>query len=90
MLGLPFAAPLPPDTPAEDQTAHPPPATGPYMITAVKPGRSWEYARNPYWATDNGPAMPQLPDGHVDKISSKSAATRSPSWRRSNAARSTG
>jgi peptide/nickel transport system substrate-binding protein len=69
VLALTFAALLPPDTPAEDQTAHPPPATGPYMITAVKPGRSWEYARNPYWASDNGPAMPQLPDGHVDKIS---------------------
>jgi peptide/nickel transport system substrate-binding protein len=69
VLALPFSAPLPPDTPADDQTAHPPPATGPYMITAVKPGRSWEYARNPYWATDNGPAMPQLPDGHVDKLS---------------------
>lgn len=67
-LGLPFAAPLPPDTPAEDQTANPPPATGPYMITAVKPGRSWEYERNPYWASDNGPAMPDFPDGHVDKI----------------------
>lgn len=69
VLGLPFAAPLPSDTPAEDQTAHPPPATGPYVITAVKPGRSWEYERNPYWASDNGPAMPQLPDGHVDRIS---------------------
>lgn len=69
VLALPFAAPLPPDTPAEDQTANPPPATGPYVITAVKPGRSWEYARNPHWASDNGPAMPQLPDGHVDKIS---------------------
>lgn len=69
VLALTFAALLPPDTPAEDQTAHPPPATGPYMITAVKPGRSWEYARNPYWASDNGPAMPQIPDGHVDKIS---------------------
>jgi peptide/nickel transport system substrate-binding protein len=68
-LGLPFSAPLPPRTPAEDQTANPPPATGPYMITAVKPGRSWEYARNPYWASDNGPAMPDFPDGHVDKIS---------------------
>jgi len=68
-LGLPFAAPLPPDTPAEDQTTDPPPATGPYVITAVRPGRSWEYARNPYWASDNGPAMPEFPDGHVDKIS---------------------
>ncbi|HET9199001.1 MAG TPA: ABC transporter substrate-binding protein [Solirubrobacterales bacterium] len=68
VLALPFAAPLPPDTPAEDQTASPPPATGQYMIAAVKLGRSWEYRRNPSWATSNGPAMPQLPDGHVDRI----------------------
>jgi peptide/nickel transport system substrate-binding protein len=68
-LGLTFAALLPPGTPDEDQTTNPPPATGQYMITAVKPGRSWEYRRNPYWASDNGPAMPQLPDGHVDRIS---------------------
>jgi peptide/nickel transport system substrate-binding protein len=68
-LGLTFAALLPSGVPSEDQTTNPPPATGQYMITAVKPGRSWEYRRNPYWASDNGPAMPQLPDGHVDKIS---------------------
>jgi peptide/nickel transport system substrate-binding protein len=68
-LGLTFAALLPSGTPSEDQTTSPPPATGQYMITAVTPGRSWEYRRNPYWASDNGPAMPQLPDGHVDKIS---------------------
>jgi peptide/nickel transport system substrate-binding protein len=67
ILGLQFAAPLPPSTPAEDQTAHPPPATGPYVITAVKPGRSWEYERNPAWGA-NGGAMPDFPDGHVDKI----------------------
>lgn len=68
ILGLPFAAPLPPDTPTEDQTASPPPATGPYVITKVRPGRSWEYARNPVWASTNGEAMPDLPDGHVAKI----------------------
>jgi peptide/nickel transport system substrate-binding protein len=68
ILGLEYAALLPPDTPAEDETAHPPPATGPYMITRVRPGRSWEYARNPAWAKANGEALPQLPDGHVDKI----------------------
>ncbi len=68
VLALPFGAPLPPGTPAEDQTQSPPPATGPYMITAVRPGRSWEYARNPEWAKANGPALPQLPGGHVDKI----------------------
>lgn len=67
VLAMQFAALLPPGTPAEDQTANPPPATGPYVITDVRPGRSWEYERNPAWAA-NGEAMPQLPDGHVDKI----------------------
>ena len=68
ILGLPFAAPVPPDTPNEDQTADPPPATGPYVITKVKPGRSWGYERNPVWASGNGEAMPHLPDGHVERI----------------------
>jgi peptide/nickel transport system substrate-binding protein len=68
ILGLAYAAPLPPDTPNEDQTAHPPPATGPYVITDVRPGRSWEYERNPFWAKANHKAMPQLPSGHVSSI----------------------
>jgi peptide/nickel transport system substrate-binding protein len=67
VLGLTYAALLPPDTPTEDQTANPPPATGPYVITDVRPGRSWEYARNPAWAA-NGEAMPDLPSGHVEAI----------------------
>lgn len=68
ILGLQYGSPLPPDTPSEDQTASPPPATGPYVITDVRPGRSWEYARNPAWAKANGKAMPELPGGHVDAI----------------------
>jgi peptide/nickel transport system substrate-binding protein len=68
VLALPYAALLPADTPNEDQTAHPPPATGPYVITDVRPGRSWDYARNPAWAAANGKAMPELPGGHVDEI----------------------
>jgi peptide/nickel transport system substrate-binding protein len=68
VLALTFGAPLPPDTPVEDQTRNPPPATGPYMITEVRPGRGWEYERNPYWASTNGPAMPALPDGHAARI----------------------
>jgi len=68
VLALMYAAPVPQDTPAEDQTANPPPATGPYLVTKVKPGRSWEYERNPAWEKANGEAMPQLPDGHVDRI----------------------
>jgi peptide/nickel transport system substrate-binding protein len=77
ILGLQYSSLLPPDTPSEDETAHPPPATGPYMITKVRPGRSWEYARNPAWAKVNGEAMPQLPDGHVDAIKFKVQANSS-------------
>ncbi|HET7507698.1 MAG TPA: ABC transporter substrate-binding protein [Solirubrobacterales bacterium] len=68
ILGLTYGALLPQDTPNEDMTAKPPPATGPYEITDVRPGRGWEYARNPVWASTNGEAMPDLPGGHVDKI----------------------
>jgi peptide/nickel transport system substrate-binding protein len=70
-LGMLFAALLPPDTPAKNLTANPPPATGPYMITKSEPGRGWSYARNPYWAKANGPLVSEVPDGHVDKIEIK-------------------
>jgi peptide/nickel transport system substrate-binding protein len=67
-LALPFTAPVPGNTPAEDLSANLPPATGPYMITSSKPGRGWEYERNPQWAKNNAKLLPQLPSGHVDKI----------------------
>ena len=65
-LGLMFVAPLPQDTPIEDLSGNPPPGTGPYMITKSQPGKGWEYERNPYWAKDNGKAMPEYPEGVVD------------------------
>jgi peptide/nickel transport system substrate-binding protein len=68
ILGLSYGSLLPAGTPSEDLTAHPPPATGPYMITDVRSGRGWEYERNPAWAKANGEALPQLPGGHVEKI----------------------
>ena len=68
ILGTIYGALLPPSTPNEDATAHPPPATGPYEITDVRSGRGWEYGRNPVWASANSEAMPDLPSGHVDKI----------------------
>ena len=37
-LGLLFVAPVPPNTPDKDQSANPPPATGPYVITKSEPG----------------------------------------------------
>lgn len=67
-LALLFAAPVPAGTPAEDMTADPPPATGPYVITKVRRGHGWSYTRNPAWATHNGVAIPEVPAGHVDRI----------------------
>jgi peptide/nickel transport system substrate-binding protein len=67
-LALILAAPVPRGTPTADLSAHPPPATGPYVITESKPGRSWEYERNPLWAEANSGAMPDLPSGHFDRI----------------------
>jgi peptide/nickel transport system substrate-binding protein len=67
-LALPFAAPVPAGTPAEDLTAHPPPATGPYVIASAQPGRGWDYQRNPEWKAHNAELMPQIPSGHVDRI----------------------
>jgi peptide/nickel transport system substrate-binding protein len=67
-LALPFVALVPGNTPDKDLSAEPPPATGPYVITSSKPGRGWEYERNPQWAKTNEALLPQLPSGHVDKI----------------------
>ena len=67
-LGLPFVALVPKGTPIEDLSKDPPPATGPYEIVDSKPGRSWEYARNPQWAKANGELMAEIPDGHMDRI----------------------
>jgi peptide/nickel transport system substrate-binding protein len=67
-LGLLFVALLPPDTPAKNLTANPPPATGPYAIVKSQPGKGWAYERNPQWLANNAELMPDLPSGHVDKI----------------------
>jgi peptide/nickel transport system substrate-binding protein len=67
-LALLFAAPVPPDTPIKNQTASPPPATGPYEIVKSEPGRAWSYDRNPQWARNNAELMPEIPSGHVDRI----------------------
>jgi peptide/nickel transport system substrate-binding protein len=70
-LGMLFAAVLPAGTQAKNLTTDPPPATGPYMITKVEPGRGWSYARNPYWASNNGSQIDEVPDGHFNKIDIK-------------------
>jgi peptide/nickel transport system substrate-binding protein len=67
-LAMLFSAPLPAGTPRKDLSASPPPGTGPYEIVASKPGRGWEYRRNPQWARGNGPKLPQIPSGDYDAI----------------------
>ncbi len=67
-LALMFVAPVPRGTPNSNQSTHPIPATGPYMITKANPSKGWSYERNPYWAKANSKAMPELPSGHMDKI----------------------
>jgi peptide/nickel transport system substrate-binding protein len=66
-LALLYSALLPSGTPAKNLTSDPPPATGPYVIVKSEPS-GWSYERNPQWAKTNGKLMPDLPDGHVDKI----------------------
>ena len=69
-LGLQFTAPVPPDTPGKYDPANPIPATGPYYFTEITPGKSWTQERNPQWDKNNAKILPDLPGGHVDKITS--------------------
>jgi peptide/nickel transport system substrate-binding protein len=66
-LGLMFVAPVPQNTPPEDQTKNPPPSSGPFMITDVQPGRSFVMERNPEFDTITDAGV-EIPDAHVDKI----------------------
>ena len=70
-LAMPFTAMVPPDTPAKDQTPHPPPSTGPYTISSSDPGHSWVLTRNPQWEKNNQQILSQLPTPHLDKITEK-------------------
>lgn len=68
LLAMPFAALVPAGTPMRDLTDAPPAATGPYVISGIRPGLGWSYARNPEWQANNGSLLPQLPGGYVDAI----------------------
>jgi len=66
-----YAALIPADTPDRVPPAEPPPATGPYAITEVKPGSAITLRRNPAWLEGNAEAMPQLPGGDLETIEIK-------------------
>ncbi len=69
VLGLMFAAPVPPTTPLDkDATNNPPPASGPFMISKVNAPRSLTMERNPNFQTVKDAGATEVADANVDKI----------------------
>jgi peptide/nickel transport system substrate-binding protein len=68
ILGTTFAALIPAATPAKDQSTHPAPSTGPYMIQSYKPNRSAVVVRNPQWKTNKATGITEVPNGNPDKM----------------------
>ena len=69
MLGLTFAAPVPPSTPLDkDATNNPPPSSGPFMITKVEAPQTLTMERNPNFKTVKDAGATEVADAHVDKI----------------------
>jgi peptide/nickel transport system substrate-binding protein len=70
ILALEFAHVVPSGTPATDQSTHPIPSTGPYMVKSFVPNRSFELVRNPNF---NG-QIPTIPSGAPDRLVAKIVA----------------
>lgn len=69
VLGLPFAAPVPPTTPLDkDATNDPPPASGPFVITHVQAPQTLTMERNPQFQTVKDAGADEVADAGVDKI----------------------
>ena len=65
LLALALAAPVPGDTPFENMTTDPPPATGPFRITRSEPNREFVLERNPRFE-DQG--IEGVPPAKLDRI----------------------
>ena len=69
LLGLMFAAPVPPTTPLDkDATNSPPPSSGPFMITKVEAPQTLTMERNPNFKTVKDAGATEVADANVDKI----------------------
>jgi peptide/nickel transport system substrate-binding protein len=64
-LASPDIVAVPPDTPDEDTSSKPVPATGPYMIDKFVPGQRVELVRNKLFRVWSSQAQP---DGYPDRI----------------------
>jgi len=67
ILALEFSHFVPSGTPATDQSTHPIPSTGPYMIQSYVPNRSFTLVRNPNFNNQ----IPTMPSGAPDKVVGK-------------------
>ena len=67
ILALEFAHFVPTGTPASDQSTHPIPSTGPYMLQDYVPNRSFTLVRNPNYNNQ----IPTMPSGAPDKVEGK-------------------
>lgn len=69
VLGLMFAAPVPPSTPLDKETTNnPPPSSGPFVITKVDAPNTLTMERNPQFKTVQEAGASEVVDASVDKI----------------------
>ena len=68
LLALPFAAPVPADTPFRNATQQPPPGTGPFTITESEPEREFVMERNPEFKSLG---IEGVPAARLDRITTK-------------------
>ncbi|AQT78375.1 ABC transporter substrate-binding protein [Mycolicibacterium litorale] len=69
VLGLMFAAPVPPTTTLDnDVTNNPPPSSGPFVITKVDAPNTLTLERNPQFKTVKDAGASEVADAQVDKI----------------------
>ena len=66
ILATEFAAPVPASTPAKDQSTHPAPSTGPYVIQSYKPNKQIVEVRNTHF--DSSMFGGNVPSGNPDKV----------------------
>jgi peptide/nickel transport system substrate-binding protein len=68
-LAVPFAGVVPASTPAKNQTQHPPPGAGRYMITNAEQGRAYTLVKNPRFSP--GLKGTAVDVGHLNEIDVK-------------------
>ena len=73
LLAVPFATPVPADTPFRDMTKRPPPGTGPFRITESEPDRQFVLERNPRFASLG---IEGVPEAKLDRITTKIIGTK--------------